>query len=104
MTLSRVSEIFYSQQGEDTMTGLPVTFVRFAFRPSADHGRAIRVLCAARRRCAQLGLPIHHAGVHWRNGQRHVNRDVPSGQAADASDVAHEIRDRYPRHQQERAL
>lgn len=33
MTLSRISEIFYSLQGEGTMTGLPMTFVRFAFCP-----------------------------------------------------------------------
>lgn len=33
MTRSRISEIFYSLQGEGTMTGLPMTFVRFAFCP-----------------------------------------------------------------------
>lgn len=33
MTRSRISEIFYSLQGEGTLTGLPMTFVRFAFCP-----------------------------------------------------------------------
>ena len=33
MTKCRISEIFYSVQGEGTLSGVPMTFVRFAFCP-----------------------------------------------------------------------
>ncbi len=33
MTQCRISEIFYSVQGEGTLSGVPMTFVRFAFCP-----------------------------------------------------------------------